>query len=64
MVPDQMPRALPHRLDIERRHDLPYPAALERRRRAAVQDAVEVDARRGREARVERVRHCFGSQSR
>ena len=42
VMPDQMAGALAHRLDIERRRDVPHPAAFERRRRPAVEDAVEI----------------------
>ena len=49
---DEMRRALGHRLDIERHRDVPDPAALERRRRAAVEDPIEVAPADAREARV------------
>ena len=55
--PTSMCRALGHRLDVERHRDVPHLAALERRRRAAVEDAVEIArARCRRSARASRRR--------
>src|ERR1044071_4670634 len=52
LVPHEMPRAFLHRVRIERRRDMPYPATLQRGRRAPVQDAVEITtaARRDRKS--------------
>ena len=62
VMADQMSGALAHRLDIERRRDLPHPAALQRRRRSPVQDPVEIDAAGRREPRVEIVGCRFGGE--
>ena len=43
VVPDEVTGAGAHRVDVERRGDLPNPAAFERRRGAAVQDAIEIN---------------------
>jgi hypothetical protein len=50
--PDERLRRALHRLGIERAGDVPRAAALERQRRAAVADAVEVAPADAREARV------------
>ena len=50
---DEVAGALAHRLEIERRRDMPHPPALERRRRPAVQDAIEIVAAGRRKPRVE-----------
>jgi hypothetical protein len=53
VVTDQMPGTLAHRCDIERWCHLPHPAAVERRRGPAVQDAVKIDAAGRGKPRVE-----------
>src|SRR6516165_9604460 len=61
---DQMLRTLAHRLDIERRGDLPYPSPRERWRRAPVQNAVEINAAGGREPGIEvSRRRCRGENA-
>ncbi len=42
-MPDEVAGALLHRRKIERRRDVPHPAAVQRGRRPAVEDAVEID---------------------
>ena len=42
-----------HGVDVELDEDAPHPAAIERRRRPAIEDAVEVATAGGREARME-----------
>src|SRR5579875_2839955 len=57
-------RALPHRFDIEQRADMPHVAALHRRRRAAVEDAIAIDAAARRAPRIEIVRGVLDAQHR
>ena len=52
MTSDEVRGALAHRVDVERRGDVPDLPALERRRGAAVEDPVEVAAADAGEARV------------
>jgi hypothetical protein len=47
------PRRLLHHGGVERPGHVPDPARLERRRRAPVEDAVEIDPPRRRQARME-----------
>src|SRR5437764_13519403 len=60
VVPDEMARALLHRLDIERWRDMPDKAALQHRRRAAVEDAIAVMPAPRRAARVKGGRRRLG----
>ncbi len=64
MVADQGLGGGMHGLRVERRLHAPDPAALQRRRRPAVEDAEEIDAPLGREAGVEVVRGGGGVQHR
>ena len=52
VAPDEMLRALAHRLDVEGQGDVPYAPRVERRRRPAVEDAVEIAPPDAGEARV------------
>src|SRR5690606_17234800 len=54
VVPAYEPlRGLVHGLGVEPSRHMPHLAAIQRRRRAAVEDAVEIMPRLGREARIE-----------
>src|SRR5438874_2582444 len=59
VMADEVPRALLHRNQIERRRDMPYPAAFQGRRRPPVQDAVEVMPAARRQSCVETGRRRF-----
>ena len=52
MASDQMRRAFAHRFDVERDGDVPDAAGVERGRRPAVEDAVEIAPADAGEARV------------
>ena len=52
MPADELRRALGHRIDVERQGDVPHLAALDRGRRAAVEDPIEIAAPGAREARM------------
>ncbi len=53
MVADQPLRRIVHGGGVERVHDLPGAIAVEREGAAAVDDAIEIVPRGGREARIE-----------
>ena len=56
VVPQEMPRPLAHCFEIERRSDVPDPAALDCRRRPPIQNAVEINTAGRREPRIEALR--------
>ena len=62
MRAEQQPCCRMHRLGIQRARIPPDPAAIQRRIRPAVQDAVEIAAARRRETRVEILRRAMRGQ--
>ena len=53
MVADQVAGAPAHGVGVERRRDMPDPAAVQSGRRPAVQDSIDIDPAYCRQARVE-----------
>src|SRR6202040_549980 len=60
VMPDQVAGAGAHRLDVGGWSDLPYPTAFERRRGAAVEDAIEINPAERRQPGVELVANAPG----